>query len=111
MAVIRLAWPRGPRWSMDVQLDRRVYTIRASYNVRMATWAMDFIGGDGERLLSGVRVVKDFPLLPGWRDERFPAGQLFAVAPSRQVNTDPGRDSFEGDEPAFRLVYVSPDNA
>lgn len=106
MAVITLAWPPGPRWSMDVQLDRRVFTIRANYNTRMETWTIDLIAGDGQRLLAGVRVVKDYPLLPGWRDERFPQGQLFAVSPSNR-NRDPVRNDFDT---AFRLVYVEPES-
>lgn len=93
---------------MDVQLDRRVFTIRANYNTRMQTWAIDLISGDGETLLSGVRVVKDYPLLPSWRDARFPSGQLFAVAPSGRERHDPSRDAFEGDTPSFRLVYAEP---
>jgi hypothetical protein len=94
---------------MDVQLDRRLFTLRADYNTRMDTWTLDLIDGDGERLLSGARVVKDYPLLPGWRDERFPQGQLFAVSPSSQVNNDPCRDAFTGEQPRFRLVYVEPE--
>lgn len=108
--VITLNWPPGPRWSMDVQLDRSVFTIRANYNTRMDTWTIDLITGDGVRLLSGVRVVKDYPLLPGWRDERFPQGQLFAVSPGNRRNQDPERTAFEGDPPAFRFVYVEPES-
>lgn len=106
---ITLIWPPGPRWSMDVQLDRRVYTLRGRYNTRMQTWALDLLTGDGVVLLAGVRVVKDYPLLPGWRDERFPQGQLFAVAPGARVTTDPQRQAFVGSPPDFRLVYVEPD--
>lgn len=106
MAVLTLNWPDGPRWVMSVTLDRRVFTLRASYNTRMKTWTLDLITGDDEHLLSGVRVVKGYALLPGWRDERFPAGQLFAVSPGNRSRHDPRRDAFDDD---FRLVYVEPD--
>lgn len=114
MATRTLTWPTGPRWSMDVQLSRRVFRIAANYNPRMDTWALDLFTGDGELLLTGVRVIRDWPLLPGWRDERFPPGQLLAVAPSGIARTsiDPCRDCFAGGiNSPFKLVYVEPDDA
>jgi len=112
MAVRSLTWPAGPRWTMDVQLSRRVFRIAANYNPRMDTWAIDVFTGDGDLLVTGVRVIRDWPLLPGWRDERFPPGQLLAVAPSGRVRGDPRREAFEGGQDApFRLVYVEPEDA
>lgn len=111
MAILTLAWPDGDRWTMDVQLDGEVYTISAAWNDRMETWTMDLDTGDGERLLTGVRVIKDWPLLPPWRDERFPPGNIYAVAPSGRIRRDPGRDAFRDDGPSFRLVYIEAENA
>lgn len=112
MAVLSLTWPEGPRWEMDVQLSRRVFRIRANYNARMETWTLDLETGDKERLLTGVRVIRDWPLLPAWRDDAFPPGQLVAVSLRGTRRDDPGRQAFRGGRDApFRLVYVEPEDA
>lgn len=108
MAVIQFKWPSGPRWTMDVQIDKRVFTLSANYIPRLAAWTIALDTGDGDRLVSGVRVTRGYPLLPGWRDERFPSGQILAVTTGRNADGDPGRYAFEGDDPDFRLVYVEP---
>lgn len=104
-----LRWPQGARWAMDVQLDRRVYTISAAWNTRMETWAMDLDTADGIRLLTGVRVVLEKALLPRWRTEAMPPGELFVVCPSGRCRHDPGRD-FSGANDVF-LVYREIDDA
>lgn len=104
-----LSWPDSPRWTMDVQLSGQVYTFSAHWNTRSKTWVIDMDTVDGVRLLYGVRVVLDYPLLPEWRTDEMPPGELFVVDPSATRKTDPGRESIGVDNETLRFVYVEPE--
>ncbi len=103
-----IPWPDSPRWTMDVQLSDRVYTFRGWWNVRMETWMIDLETADGVVLLSGVRAVLGYPLLPRWRTENMPPGELFIVCPTERCRFDPGRESI-GADADMRFVYVTED--
>lgn len=103
-----IPWPQAPHWTMDVQLSGAVYTLRGRWNTRMGTWLLDLETGDGVRLLSGVRVVLEYPLLPRWRSDAMPPGELFVVCPTGRCNTDPGRDDI-GRDASLRFVYTVAD--
>ena len=106
-----LQWPRGARWTMDVQLDGRVYTISAAWNTRMETWALTLDTADGVRLLDGVRVVLNKALLPRWRTEKMPPGEFFVVCPTDRCRHDPGRESIGAEDAPMRLVYREAEDA
>lgn len=106
MSTQAIPWPRGSRWTMDVQLDRRIYTISAAWNTRMGTWALDLDTADGVRLLTGVRVVLERALLPRWRTEQMPPGELYVVCPTGRCRQDPGRESIGLDDAPMRFVYM-----
>ena len=104
-----IRWPDSARWEMDVQLSGRVYTLRGRWNTRSRTWVIDLDSGDGVRLLSGFRAVINFPLLPRWRTEQMPPGELFILDPNDRLNRDPGRNDIGADDEPMRFVYVEPD--
>lgn len=103
-----IPFPLIARWVQDVQLDGRVFTIRGWWNTRMGTWLLDLETADGVRLLSGVRVVLEYPLLPVWRTEDMPSGELFVVCPTGRCRQDPARTNIGPDE-NLRFVYFAPD--
>ena len=110
MALREIPFPDSPRWVQDVQLDGAVYTIRMSWNTRGGLWLMDLETADGDRIVSGVRLVLGYPLIGFIRDDRLPPGDFFVLCPSGQANKDPGRDSFRGGC-QYSLIYADESEA
>ena len=102
-----IPFPSAANWVMDIQLSGRVYTIRGRWNTRLSSWTLDLETADGERLLSGVRVVLEYPLLPDGRTDDMPPGELAVVCPTGRCRQDPSRTSI-GDDQQLRFVYVEP---
>jgi hypothetical protein len=107
MAIRTIPIPNGPRWIMDVQLEGEIYTLRGTWNSRAEYWLLDIETADGDRLISGIRLVLGWPLLFDQHKDDLPPGELFVVAPGNERKEDPDRDSFE--DGSMKLVYVSSD--
>lgn len=103
MSVLRLAFPPGPAWSQEVQLDGRAYQLRGQYNTRSDQWTLDILTRTGEPIILGKRLVLDFPLLGDETDPRLPPGGLYVVDPLGRSRGDPCRGCFTDD---LRLVYA-----
>ena len=69
----------GP-FEIEVELDEITYTIDFKYNNRESRWYIDVLLQSGERLVSGAKVVTNFPLLRYFGlDRRHPLGDLIAA--------------------------------
>jgi hypothetical protein len=68
-----------PHYSFGVTLDGVAYTFEFRWNDRGEFWVFDIADGSGNPLVSGRKVVVDFPLLGRFAVEGLPEGSLFAV--------------------------------
>lgn len=96
--------PNLPNWIMDIQLGANAYTLRGLWNESYQSWTLSIATIDGVPLISGMRLVLNWPLLLASSDERLPSGELIVVDPARRQKTDPGRNDFEPNR--LRLVFV-----
>lgn len=96
MSLRRIKFFNAIDWVQDVELEGRVYTLRAKYNVRQDTWHMDIDTVDGVAILRGLRLVVNWPLLYPFRyKSELPPGELFVLRVGEDATTDPMRDSFQ----------------
>ena len=102
MATIRLPFLAGARWQADVTLDGRVYRLYADYNVRSGRWSISLAAGDGTPLYR-TRLTLRQPLLPRYRTDKMPPGELAVVCLRGRCEDEPGRDDFENGRVA--LIY------
>lgn len=68
--------------SMEVALEGVSYRIAYAWNRRTASWYLSISTAEGTALVSGLRMVLDWPLLEQHRarEPRLPPGRLFAFA-------------------------------
>lgn len=75
---------------LSVELDGRRWGFEFRWNHRAEQWVMAVLDGDGNRVVSGIRVVLFFDLLDRFRAyATLPPGRLIAMDTSGQ-NLDPG---------------------
>lgn len=96
-----------PFYSFECALDGESFVFAFRWNTRDESWSFDVDDAAGNRLVSGRKVVLDWPLLVRFRSESLPEGQLVA--------TD---TSGEGEAPSLEdfgtrvvLSYYSADEA
>lgn len=78
------------RYSFKVSLDAVNYTFEMEWNDRAGAWFITLLDGQGDILVSSVRVVVGFPLLSKYVSlSGMPQGLLEAVDTS-ETETDPG---------------------
>lgn len=93
--------------SQRVTLDGKEYVITLKWNMREEKWYLWLADQDELPILSGVKVVADYPLLTLCRqDPRCPPGQLLAYDSLGQ-GLDPHFADMSGDSPRVLLMYAS----
>lgn len=65
-----------PHYSLEVELDGRLFTLTFLWNVANLSWYMSIDDSDGNRVASGIRLVDGLPLGGRLKDSRMPAGRL-----------------------------------
>lgn len=89
-----------------VTLDGREYVLTLKWLQRVEKWSVSLADQDEVPILSGVKLVADYPLLTLCRhDARCPPGELLASDSSRQ-GLDPHFADISGDAPRVTLMYV-----
>lgn len=68
------------------------YTFQFDWNERESKWYMRIYFGD-EILVSGVKIIINFPLLRNYVDERLPPGIIYAID-TYGNGEDPGLNDF-----------------
>lgn len=79
----------SPSYTQRTTLDGREYILILDYNGRDGHWYMTLQDQDGAAIVSGLRVVVDYPLLRKVRDLRRPPGELYAIDLTG-THVDPG---------------------
>ncbi len=92
--------PQGPHFSQRTEIDGATYIFEFEWNERAQSWFLHLANQDNEPLVSGVRIIADWPLLH--RDTGVFLGQLIAIDTTGK-----------GESPAFqdlgervKLVYI-----
>lgn len=97
----------GPAYGTQrLTLDGRVYTIGLAWNQLTEGWFLSLLDSEERPIISGVRVVSNWPLLRWKRfDPRCPPGELAAVT-GNPDESPPGFDDF-GIGKRVQLTYFS----
>lgn len=82
-----------PHFREEVELDGVTYGLEFRWNERANGWFMSLSDAEGDVLLSGIRLVIDWPLLARFKGERLPRGHLVVVDTSG-AGLDPGLHDF-----------------
>jgi len=99
-----------PDFDQTVTLERRAYTINLKWNTRSESWYMSISDGNGNVLLSGIKLVSSYSkhsiyplgIIRKYSVEGIPKGEFFVVD-NYESGTTPKRDSFVSG--SFSLVY------
>lgn len=61
----------------DVTLDGIPLRIRFDWNERGQFWAMSFLNTEDVKLVSGIKLVLNYPLIGDYVDRGLPKGEMF----------------------------------
>jgi len=92
--------------SLRVTLDSAEYVLSLAWNQRAAKWFFSLADSSESLIISGQKLVANFPLLqPCRHDARCPAGSLIAYDTSGQ-ELDPHYLDLSGEEPRVLILYT-----
>lgn len=78
-----------PFFSMQVELENSTYGLEFRYNEASEAWFVSISTADGTPIVSGARLVVDWPLFGRYADDRLPPGILIAQD-TTGARQDPG---------------------
>jgi len=80
MTILRIPLTTSsPHFEQEIQLDGVAYRMVIHWNEREEAFYLDLLDDDNVSIISGRKMLPDWPLLHRCRDARKPAGQLFVV--------------------------------
>jgi hypothetical protein len=94
-------------FSEKVTLDGGIYGLRFYWNTRGAFWSMDISDANANPIVSGVKLIINFPMLLQYRTSALPPG--FFVIMDLNLKTqyqEPGRFDFVSGR-NLQLCYMS----
>lgn len=91
-----------PYFDFFVELEGVTYGFAFRWNHRAKAWFVDLKDADDQPIVSGARVVVDFPLFIRSADPRRPPG-LFIVTDTTGKRIDPGEHDLGG---RVMVLYV-----
>ncbi len=80
-------------YDFDVELEGITYTFEFRWNVRAQAWHMSILDRLGNHLITGRRIVLEFPLTFQSVNPDLPPGVFYAVDTSG-LQTPPGENDF-----------------
>jgi hypothetical protein len=95
-----------PFYSITIPLDGRDFVFDFRYNQREQVWYFSIDLPDGTRLITGVKVVCNTPLIYK-QDERLPPGVLMAI--SKDADDTPASLLELGPGKRVELTYATED--
>lgn len=103
MTAFRINTPPYPHTKQRVQLDGVTYGMRLLWSQRGTCWHIDLSDAEGNAILSGLRLVVQFPLLSKYRYlTALPPGELYMF----DLRDQHGRPTLEEMGSRYRLYYV-----
>jgi len=80
MAIYRIPLPQGvPQFTQQTLIDGVTFNIRIHWNEREEAWYFDLLDDENAPIVTGRKMVADWPLLHRSVDARLPAGQFFTI--------------------------------
>lgn len=79
MITIPIPSPLLPAFTQRSRLDGREYVISFVWNARESRWFVELLDENADPIVSGVKVIPNFPLLRRVVDPRCPPGELAAL--------------------------------
>lgn len=89
-----------PRRRQRTEIEGREYVFVFDWNAREAKWSLSLYDQDESAIVTGIKLVIDFPLIRTVSDSRAPSGDLFVTSDG---NEDPTLDTLKD----FVLVYIT----
>lgn len=89
---------------VEAELDDVTYYLQFSWNNEANYWSLSIENANNESILSGLRIVTNWPLLFKYQHLNLPKGDLIAVSLDKR-KTDIGRNDFVDN--IVELVYIS----
>ncbi len=105
MVILPTRFDGESRYSFNIDLDGAPFVFQFEWNDRDFGWYFNIQNGDATLLLSGRRVVLNYPLTDIYRDPRLPAGSFIAIDTSG-ADLEPGIKDL-GDR--VLLIYATAD--
>lgn len=93
----------NPNHTLTIELDSSIYKLGFLYNTVGNFWAMTIWDGDDTLLLSGLKVVANYPLMFAHKNELLPTGDFYCEITDTKASV--GRNSFSSNE--AELLYLS----
>ena len=90
-----------PAYKFQINLEGTVFILRFRFNTRLDRWVMDVQDVNEDRIVTGIPMLTNLPLLDRYQDERLPLGR-FTVIDETGNNRNPPREGFGED---FKLLY------
>lgn len=92
-----------PYYTQKVTLDGQTFTLEFKWNIREEFWYMNLLNDDNVAIVSGIKIVTNWPLLRRVTNEERPLGDFFAYDIT-DVGTEAG---FEELGERVLLLYFS----
>lgn len=89
---------------VEAELDDVTYYLQFAWNNEANYWSLSIENANNESILSGLRIVTNWPLLFKYQHLSLPKGDLIAVSLDKR-KTDIGRNDFVDN--IVELVYIS----
>ena len=67
-------------FTVEAELDRVIYLMTFRWNSRSLSWFFSIAALPGGRIVQGVRIVPDFPMLMQYTRPNMPPGAIIFVA-------------------------------
>jgi len=95
MAIYRIPLPKGiPQFTQKIILDNETYILRCHWNEREEAWYFAIEDADENPIVSGRKMVSNWPLLHRSISTDLPAGQLFVIDTTDSL-ADPGLNDLD----------------
>ncbi|HHX2502458.1 TPA: phage baseplate plug family protein [Neisseria subflava] len=95
-------------FEVEAELDDVTYFLHFAWNDEAEIWTLSVANANNESVLSGVRIITNYPLLGNYPHLDLPKGYLIATClDSAKPNI--GRNDFVDD--TVELVYISRDES
>jgi len=85
---------KTPNYTQQVLLDGITYIVRLHWNERERAWYFDLLDASNSPIISGRRLVANWPLLHRCADPRKPPGEIYCIDRSA-TGQDPGYDDVD----------------
>ena len=102
MAII-IPIKNNPNHTITIELESLIYKLGFLYNTEGGFWTMTIWDEEDNLLLSGLKIVANYPLLFLHKNDSLPSGDFYCEIADTQASI--GRNSFSSEE--AKLLYLT----